>query len=152
MVAFVHRITGDSGLAEEVLQDTLLAIWRHAASFEPRAKVRTWMYTIARRNALSRLRRRRPDVADIGDLEPVASGAPGPDEAALASINGVELWRLIERLPDTHQVVLLLGYVEDLPYPEIGEVLGISVGTVKSRVSRSRAMLAEFARAEGLMP
>lgn len=152
LVAFVGHITGDRGLAEEVLQDTLLAIWHHAGRFEPRARVRTWMYTIARRNALSRLRRRRPAVTDVGDLDPVATGAPGPDEVALAAIGSAELWQLIEKLPDTHQVVMLLGYVEDLSYPEIATVLDISVGTVKSRVSRSRAMLADLARSEGLMP
>ncbi|WP_162941878.1 RNA polymerase sigma factor [Desertimonas flava] len=84
LVAFVGHITGDRGLAEEVLQDTLLAIWHHAGRFEPRARVRTWMYTIARRNALSRLRRRRPAVTDVGDLDPddavfaFESGANGP--------------------------------------------------------------------------
>ena len=68
LFGFLHRLAGDRMLAEEILQDTLLAVWRGADRFEGKSQVRTWLYGIARRQAHNRLRSTRPTDALLDDL------------------------------------------------------------------------------------
>ncbi len=152
LFGFILRTTGyDRGLAEEVLQDTLLAVWFNAASFIGAAQVRTWIYSIARRNALSKLRKKRPDPVDPEDALPVVDTGPTPDDQALARLEAGQLDQLIDRLPEVFRTVLVLAFVEDLPYPEISQVLDVPIGTIKSRVSRARAALVALARQERVL-
>lgn len=152
MFNFILRTTSwDRGLAEEVLQDTLFAVWQHAGSFNGASQVRTWMYSIARRKALSKLRKRRPDPVDPEDAIPLAEDGPSPDDEALARLDAQTLGGLISQLPDTMQSVLQLAFVEDLPYHEISEIMEIPTGTIKSRVSRARAALTELAAKAGML-
>jgi RNA polymerase sigma-70 factor (ECF subfamily) len=151
MFGYVLRTTGwDRGLAEEVLQDTLMAVWQHAGSFGGQSQVRTWMYSIARRKALSKLRTRRPDPVDPVSARPVADDGPGPGDDALARLDLHVLSRLIDELPEAMRSVLVLAFIDDLPYHEISAIMDIPAGTIKSRVSRARAALAERATKEGL--
>ena len=151
MFSFIMRTTAwDRGLAEEVLQDTLLAVWQHAGSFGSQSQVRTWMYSIARRKALSRLRKRRPDPVDPEAAAPVMDGGPTPADEALARLDTQALSRLIDQLPETMRSVLVLAFVDDLPYQEISAIMEIPTGTIKSRVSRAWAALGELAEQAGL--
>ncbi len=153
MFAFILRTTSrDRGMAEEVLQDTLLAVWQHAGSFAGGSQVRTWMYSIARRKALSTLRKRRPEPVDPDDAAPIVDHGPGTDDHALARLDLDVLNGLIDRLPDHMRAILVLAFVEDIAYPEIAEIMAIAVGTVKSRVSRARVELVAIARTTGEMP
>ncbi len=152
MFNFVLRTTSwDRGMAEEVLQDTLLAVWQHAATFSGQSQVRTWMYSIARRKALSKLRKRVPEPVDTDLAAPIVDAGPGPDDEALARLDAGVLSSLIDRLPETMQSVLVLAFVDDLPYGEISEILEIPTGTIKSRVSRARDALVAAARQAGLL-
>lgn len=152
LFGFILRVTSyDRMLAEEVLQDTLLAVWFHAASFAGNSQVRTWIYSIARRNALSKLRKKRPDPVDPEAAIPVIDTGPSPDDDALARVEAGVLNGLIDRLPEQLRVILVLAFVEDMPYPEISEVLDVPIGTVKSRVSRARAALVQLGRQAGVV-
>ena len=116
--------------AEELVNDTLIRAWRQAAQFDPaRGRAGSWLFGIARHVATDRLRSRgrRPG--------PVVAGAPDPighlDVDALA-----EAWEIaaaLERLPAIQREVLLLAYRDDLSQSQIAEVLGVPLGTVKSR-------------------
>ena len=151
MFGFVLRTTGwDRGLAEEVLQDTLLAVWQHAGTFGGQSQVRTWMYSIARRKALSKLRKRRPDPIDPEAALPIVDDGPSPDDEALARLDTRVLSGLIDQLPETMQAVLVLAFIDDLPYHEISEIMEIPTGTIKSRVSRARVALTDLAANAGL--
>lgn len=152
LFGFILRTTTwDRGLAEEVLQDTLLAVWQHAGTFAGQSQVRTWMYSIARRKALSKLRKRRPDPVDPEAAIPVVDSGPSPDDEALARIDHHQLSGLIDQLPEGMRTVLVLAFVEDLPYQEISEIMEIPTGTIKSRVSRARAALNELAEQAGML-
>jgi RNA polymerase sigma factor (sigma-70 family) len=143
LFGFLLRLCGDRGTAEEVLQDTLLAVWRSAAGYQRRAAPRTWLYGVARRQAHNRLRAARPDQVSWDGLPEPADAAPGPEQAALSRAEAAEIGRALATLPVAHREVLVLTFLNDLPQPEVAEVLGIPVGTVKSRLHHARRALAQ---------
>ena len=144
---YLLQLTPDHQLAEEILQDTLVAVWQNARGFEARSRVRTWLFGIARRQAHNALRRRGLPLADAAALEELAAADPEPEPAALASAERAELARALGRLPAIHREVLLLIFVEELSYQEAARVLGVPTGTVKSRLSHARRALRAILRA-----
>jgi RNA polymerase sigma-70 factor (ECF subfamily) len=134
---FLVRLSGDRMLAEEILQDTLLAVWR-GAEFAGRSQVRTWLYGIARRQAHNRLRVVRPAEVPLDEAPVVA--VPSAGDLALARLARDRVLAAIEALSLPQREVMLL-VVSDLSQAEIAEVVGIPVGTVKSRLHHARAAL-----------
>ncbi|GAA0264132.1 RNA polymerase sigma factor [Cryptosporangium japonicum] len=140
LFGYLHRLAGDRMVAEEILQDTMLAVWRSAGSFEGRARVTTWLFGIARRQAHNRLRLRAgPPPAEMSDRPDVSTG---PEELAIAAAGGTPVAAAIDRLPGHHRDVIALVFVAGLPLADVAEVLGIPVGTVKSRLFHARAAVA----------
>jgi RNA polymerase sigma factor (sigma-70 family) len=137
---FLLRLAGDRVLAEEILQDTLLAVWRGSAAFAGRSQVRTWLYGIARRQAHNRLRGMRPVEAGLDEVAELSAAGPEPEELALASV-ARERVLAVDRLSVVHREVVLLTFVGELSQAEIAEVVGVPVGTVKSRLHNARAAL-----------
>ncbi|GAB3976727.1 sigma-70 family RNA polymerase sigma factor [Plantactinospora veratri] len=133
---------GDRGRAEEALQDTFLATWRGAGSFEGRSSVRTWLFGICRRQALSRMDGRRPAPLPMEAAAEVPAGEPGPEAVALARADARAVAVALAELAPAHREVLDLAFGAGLAHAEIAEVLGIPVGTVKSRLFHARAGLA----------
>lgn len=129
LYGFAVRSLGDSGLAEEAVQETFLRAWRAGDRFDPQlGSLRTWLFAILRNVVidLGRARASRPRLAEAGDepsVEPI-------DEALLA-------WQLEEamrRIGEQHRRVLVETYYRGRPYSEVAEELGVPEGTVKSRV------------------
>lgn len=148
LFAYLLHLTGDRELAEEVLQDTFLAVWHGAGRFAGRARVRTWLIGIARRQAHTTLRRRALPRADLQDAADLADAAPDPADRAIAAATGDELRATLEKLPAAIRETLLLAFAHGLSYAEIADVLGVPVGTVKSRLhTAKRAMRALLERA-----
>jgi RNA polymerase sigma-70 factor (ECF subfamily) len=145
LLLYLSNLVGDPRLAEEVLQDTLLAVWRGAAGFVGGSTVRTWLYAVGRRRAVDALRRRGMRRVDGGDvLTELADAGPGPEGAVLARADLERVAAAITRLSPSHREVVLLACVHELTGPEIGAVLGIPVGTVKSRLSNARRALSQL--------
>ncbi len=138
---YLVQLTGDVGLAEEVLQDTLVAVWRSAAGFEGRSSIQTWLIGIARRQAHNTLRRRALPLADVAELEIVPARGPEPEDAALARAEREELAAALRCLAPAHREVLVLAFVNGLSYREMAGVLGVPEGTVKSRLSNAKRAL-----------
>jgi RNA polymerase sigma-70 factor (ECF subfamily) len=141
LFAYLATLLGDRAAAEEALQDTLLAVWRGAAGFQGRSRVSTWLFGIARRQALGRLRGRRVEVVDDAALVGVAEPAPGPEEQTLARLRGEEVAAGLARLSPVLREVLVLSLWHGLTQPELAEVLDVPAGTVKSRLSNARKAL-----------
>jgi RNA polymerase sigma-70 factor (ECF subfamily) len=138
------RILGDAEEAADASQDTFLAALRKLSSFRGDAAFTTWLHRVAVNACYDSLRkkRRRPllqIVPDEGDERPEPS-LPSPDHAE-GVVLSVDVGRALAQVPEEFRVVLVLADVQDLPYEEIASVLGIPVGTVKSRVFRGRAAL-----------
>ncbi|MFG1920394.1 RNA polymerase sigma factor [Cryptosporangium sp. NPDC048952] len=140
LYGYLLRLAGDRMVAEEILQDTMLAVWRSAGAFEGRAQVTTWLFGIARRQAHNRLRLRSgPPPAETIDRP---DGSAGPEELAIAAAGGTPVAAAVDRLPAHHRDVIALVFVAGLPLADVAEVLAIPVGTVKSRLFHARAAVA----------
>jgi RNA polymerase sigma factor (sigma-70 family) len=145
LLALAHRLIGDWHAAEDLVQDALVTVWGRAARFEGRSTVRSWLYGVVRYHALNRRRQRPLPLADTAtDLDEVASDEHGPEALSLAAVTRDQLAAAMERLPEHHREIITLAFVAELTQPEIAEVLGVPVGTVKSRLHRARRDLAHF--------
>lgn len=150
LFSYLLQLTPDYGLAEELMQDTLVAVWRSAHTFEGRSSVRTWLIGIARRQAHNTLRQRGLPLADLSELDDTPAADLEPEDAALASAARDELGAAFGQLLPIHREVLALIFVHQLSYQETAQVLGVPIGTVKSRLNHAkRALRALLRSAEG---
>ena len=138
------RLVHDEGIAEDLLSEVFLDAWRHAASFEGRSSVSTWLLAIARNKALSARRRRTDAQLDEDSASNVPDTADDP-EIALQKKNRAELLRQsIARLSPEHREVIDLVYYHGKAVTEVAEIVGINEATVKTRMFYARKRLAEL--------
>lgn len=133
-----HRMLGRSDDALDATQDAFLHCFRHLPSFRGEAAFSTWLYRIAVNACYDLLRRRGP--ARSLDAQP-AEPAPAPDHAEQVSL-AADLERALAALPADFRAVIVLHELQDLPVEQVAEVLGLPLGTVKSRLHRGRVALA----------
>ena len=149
VLAQVLLVTGERVLAEEIVQDTMLAVWRGAGSFRGESSARSWVIAIARRQTRDRLRRRRLRVVDDAFLADQPGSGPGPEMTALDRAELAEVRVAIRDLAPSHREVLGLAFGSGLSLPEVAGVLEIPVGTVKSRLATARAALSRILNEKG---
>lgn len=147
--AQVLLIAGDRVLAEEIVQDTMLAIWRGAGSFRGESSVRSWVIAIARRQTRDRLRGGRLRVVDDTFLADQPGSGPGPEVMALDRAELAEVRGAIRELAPAHREVLGLAFGSGLSLPEVAGVLEIPVATVKSRLTAARTALNRILERKG---
>jgi len=141
------RLVGDEALADDLLSDVFLDVWRQAASFEARSSVSTWLLAIARHKALS-ARRRRPDAElDEKIASSVADPADDPEVALQKRTRADLLRRSLARLSPEHREVIDLVYFHGKSVNEVAEIVGIAAATVKTRMFYARKKLADFVAA-----
>lgn len=143
--ALARRVTRDDGLAEDVVQEAFLDVWRRAGVYdEERGRVSSWLLTFVHRRAVDAVRRAavrpRPLPADASDLpEPVA---PDDIEAHVAARDRAAVVRAaLAALPTSQRELLGLAYFDGLSQSEIAAHLGEPLGTVKSRTHTALARL-----------
>jgi RNA polymerase sigma factor (sigma-70 family) len=141
ILGFLNARLNNLHLAEEVLQDVMLAVWDSAASFEARSKLKTWLLVIARNRAINATRRKALPMIDIQQVYDLGSDDTGPQEALVRHEQQDRVRAAVQRLPDGQREVLVLVFYHQLTGPEVAEVLGISEGTVKSRLHRAKETL-----------
>lgn len=146
--AFLRLYTTDAGLIEELVQDTMLAAWKGADRFAGRSSVRSWLFAIARRRAADVLRRKSLPVDSDEMLSWMPGPDPGPEQQVLSGLGQDDLLDAILSLPEIQREVLMLNFVQELSYKEAAEVLGVPVGTIKSRLNSARMMLRQRVRKE----
>jgi RNA polymerase sigma-70 factor (ECF subfamily) len=130
-----RHILGSDAAAKDVTQQVFLAAWRHLERFSSEAEFAPWVYRVAVNTCLNE-RRRLGRFVDAAPCEPTA--VPGQEEAVLARQIQAALAHLSPKL----RVPLVLRHIEGLSYDEIAEVLGCTMGTVASRLSRGHRALA----------
>jgi len=149
VLAQVLLVTGERTLAEEIVQDTMLAVWRGAGSFRGESSARSWVIAIARRQTRDRLRTRRLRVVDDAFLADQPGSDPGPEVMALDRAELAEVTAAIRELAAPHREVLGLAFGSGLSLPEVASVLEIPVGTVKSRLTAARTALGRILNEKG---
>ena len=139
------RIVRDETLAEDLLSDVFLDVWRQGASYKGRASVSTWLLAIARHKALSARRRRVHAELDAPIASTIAD--PGDDpEVALQKKNLGELLRnSLASLSPEHGEVIDLVYYHGKSVKEVADIVGVAEATVKTRMFYARKKLAELA-------
>ena len=137
------RLVRDAGLAEDLLSEVFLDVWRHAASFERRSSVATWLLAIARCKAMSALRKRSDDALDHTTVAQPPDGADDPETVLEHKDLAEHLRRALTVLSSEHRQVIDLVYYHGKTVREVGEVLGVPAATVKTRMFYARRRLAE---------
>jgi RNA polymerase sigma-70 factor (ECF subfamily) len=140
-----YRMLGDRADAEEMAQETFLRVYRALGRFKGAAKFSTWLYRIATNQCLnhaeSRRRRIRPETHPGYLIAHVSDPNPGPDHV----VERADARRLVQQallhVTPEHRAILILREVQGLAYEEIGELLGLEPGTVRSRLHRARLEL-----------
>ena len=122
--------------------DAWLGCWRAAPAFRGDSRVLTWLLGIVKRQAYVRMRRVRPLEYPLDDeAASLADRADGPLEVLAAQAGADEIMATLDALPCELAETVRLAWLHELPYAEIAQVTDVPVGTVKSRVSRARALL-----------
>jgi len=145
--AFAVSLCGDVDRANDLVQETLLRAWSHLDSFEPGTNMSAWLFTILRNHFRTEYRKRRREVedADGGYAERLTS-----PEAQTGHIEFGELRKALLRLPPDQREALILIGASGFSYEEAARICDCAVGTIKSRVNRARAKLAEILTIEGV--
>ena len=146
---YVRRMTDDDDTAADVLQDLWLRVLRAMPRLREAKRARAWLFGIARRTVMDRLRRhyRTPETVSVDDVEVSIDDTEGDLEADLIVMRDA-----LARMPFTERDVLVLFYLNELTLEQIVEVLAIPVGTVKSRLFRARRMLRQQLLDMGVQP
>jgi RNA polymerase sigma-70 factor (ECF subfamily) len=149
-----YRMLGETAEASDAVQEIFLKVFRNIDGFKGEAALKTWIFKIAFSEILNRLRwwKRRYRYATMSlDDQPngdgsgpgyrVASPGPSPEEALQSKEQEHAIQQALGRLSKDHRSIMVLRDIEGFSYNEIADVLGVSVGTVKSRLARARADL-----------
>ena len=148
------RITLDEALAQDVVQDAFIAVWRHAADYDPgRGSLKTWLLAIVHHSAVDELRKRRSvqSLPDEHDEPPAALTLPDVWGQVSSRLDASHVRDAFARLPEAQREVLLLAYYQGLTSEAIAEKTHAPLGTVKSRMRLGlqrlrRALIAEVER------
>jgi RNA polymerase sigma-70 factor, ECF subfamily len=141
MRAFAISLSGNPDRADDLVQETLRRAIANIGSFQPRTNMLAWLFTILRNQFLSEYRKRRREVEDAdGSYAESLTSAPGQD----GHLEFKELYAALAKLPLVQREALLLVGASGFSYEEAAAICRTPVGTIKSRVSRARTLLAEL--------
>ncbi|MGC8623910.1 MAG: RNA polymerase sigma factor [Phycisphaerae bacterium] len=155
LFSFLQRFINEAALAEDLFQETFIQVYRSAATFDPKRRFRPWLFTIAANKARDYLRaniRRNTQSLDNvaghdGEegtfVDLMESDTPSAPERLIDMENADAVRNIIGRMPRIYREVLLLSYYHRFAYKEIAGMLGIPLGTVKSRLHSALAMFGE---------
>jgi RNA polymerase sigma-70 factor (ECF subfamily) len=138
--AYAFSLSGTSSAADDLVQETLVKAWANSASFQEGTNLRAWLVTILRNTHFTQYHKARREVSDE---DGVYSGQLAVDGGQLSTLELHQVQEAINQLPTEQREILSMICVAELSYEETCEVLALPMGTVKSRLNRARARLAE---------
>lgn len=141
MRAFAISLTRNSALADDMVQDALVKAWTNIDQFQTGTNMRAWLFTILRNNYYSLHRKRKREVEDV-DGKMSATLAQKPDHDGRLQMR--DFYAAFDQLNDEQREALILVGAGGFSYDEAAETCGVAVGTIKSRVNRARARLADL--------
>lgn len=147
---FILRLVRDETLAEDLIGEVFLDVWRQAASFKARAAVSTWLLAIARFKALSLLRRKGEVALDEEAARKIEDTADNPEAAIERKQRSEILRRCWSRLSPQHRDIIDLVYYQEKAIAEVAAIVGVPENTVKTRMFYARKRLAQLLKGAGL--
>lgn len=148
---YVFRFLGDYEACADVVQETMIKVYRYKDTYSSVAKFSTWVYTIAGNLARTEYRRqRRRNIFSISDYGEEHKTYDLPDESYrpdVATDSGIKdeiIQKALLKVKEAYREAVILRDVQGMSYEEIAEILGVNEGTVKSRINRGRAQLQEL--------
>ena len=139
--AFAVSLTRNRSEADDLVQDTIVKAWTNIEKFVPGTNLQAWLFTILRNTFYSSLRKRRREVADPDGIHAQGLFVKPDHDGKLAY---GDFQRAFDQLSDEHREVLVLVGASGFSCEEAAEMMGVAVGTVKSRTSRARKKLADL--------
>lgn len=143
--AFAISLTRDVSRADDLVQDTILKAWTNIEKFDPATNLDAWLFTILRNTFYSSLRKTRREVQDSEGVH-AATLSVKPDHDGRLALK--EFQHAFDKLSPEHREVLILVGASGFSCEEAAGMMGVAVGTVKSRASRARSRLAEMLHLE----
>jgi RNA polymerase sigma-70 factor, ECF subfamily len=147
---FVLRLTNDSSLAEDLVSEVFVDVWRGAEGFKAKSRVSTWMLAIARHKALSALRRRSDEQLDEDAAMAIADPADDAETIVDKRDRSAVVQHCLSQLSTLHREVLDLVYYHEKSVDEVVEIVGAPANTVKTRMFYARKRMQTLLEAAGL--
>ena len=141
---FIQGMVRNAEIADDLVSQVFLDVWRSANRFESRSRVSTWLLSIARFKALSSLRERRHETIDQDDVAGIVDAADTPEVALDRKETNVLLRACMDKLSPAHREIIDLVYYHEQSVAEASVIVGIPVATVKSRMFFARKYLARM--------
>jgi len=150
LFGYLMKLVREREMAEDILNETMMEVWRQAGRFEGRSAVNTWVFSIAHHRAVSRFRKRRESALDEEHAATIADERPTPDQRAQSSGMARLLARLMEQLTFEHREILHLAYYQEFSVQEIADALHLPPNTVKTRMFYARQRLKVLLQQSGV--
>jgi RNA polymerase sigma-70 factor (ECF subfamily) len=147
---FGLRLVRNEQIAEDLIGEVFLDVWRQAGKFEGRSAVSTWLLAITRFKALSTLRRRKDAELDDEAAAAIEDTSDDPEVAVQKKDTGEALRRCLTALSPEHREIVDLVYYHEKSVEEVAEIVGIPANTVKTRLFYARKKLADLLKAAGV--
>jgi RNA polymerase sigma-70 factor (ECF subfamily) len=147
---FILRIVRDTTVAEDLVSQVFLDVWRTAKQFEGRSQVSTWLLSIARFKALTALRQRRFEDIDQDEVREIADESDTPEASLERATTSAILRACVAKLSPAHREIINLVYYHEKSVEEVGQIIGIPQSTVKTRMFYARKQLADLLRGCGV--
>jgi RNA polymerase sigma factor (sigma-70 family) len=151
---YALRMVGDPDRAADIAQDTFIKAYRKLDTLTDEKSTRSWLYRIATNTAIDEMRRRRwTRPLQTDDAEPYerADSGPGPEAIVMDATLDDRIQRALLRLRPNHRQCLILSDLEDMSAQQIGEVMDLSYGAVRTLLCRARGEMRQLLAAEGLV-
>jgi RNA polymerase sigma-70 factor, ECF subfamily len=147
---FIIRLTGNASLAEDLVSEVFLDVWRQAEGFESKSQVSTWLLAIARYKALSALRRRTDEHLDDQMAATIEDTADSPETVVDTKDRNTVVQKCLRQLSPAHREVIDLVYYHEKSVEEVAGIVGIPENTVKTRMFYARKRLSELLKTAGV--
>jgi RNA polymerase sigma-70 factor (ECF subfamily) len=147
---FILRMTANQSLAEDLVSEVFLDVWRQAENFESKSQVSTWLLAIARYKALSALRRRHDEHLDDEMAASIQDTADNPESAVGIKDRNSIVQKCLTQLSSAHREVIDLVYYHEKSVDEVAKIVGVPPATVKTRMFYARNKMADLLRQAGV--